>query len=62
MVWAKLTIPVYPSSRSKLATSTTNTRILAATLSAFTPGKMKGVSASASSTATSSTARIRLRG
>src|SRR5450830_1624486 len=62
MVWAKLTMPVYPSSRSKLATSTTNTSTLAATLSALTPGNRKGVKARASSSPISSTASTRLRG
>src|SRR3954471_1338050 len=62
IVWAKLTMPVYPSSRSKLATSTMNTRILAATFSAFTPGIRKGAPASASSSSTSTTASTRLRG
>src|SRR6185369_7445025 len=52
----------YPSSRSKLATSTTKTRIFAATFSALTPGTSTGTNASASTSSTSSTASTRLRG
>src|SRR6185312_282515 len=39
-----------------------NTSTFAATLSALTPGKMKGAKASANSSAISSAARMRLRG
>src|SRR4051812_46142174 len=39
-----------------------NTRILAATLSAFAPGKMNGVNASAKSSTSSSAVSTRLRG
>jgi hypothetical protein len=55
-------MPVYPNNKSKLATNTMKTNILAATDKAFTPGNKNGAKAKPSSKAANIQASQVLRG